>query len=301
MIILLIVIILISLLIIAISLYFSNITINPKTWDYNETFKTEVNSSYFDESWYNSLKKEEIYINSLYGYKLHGIYFPNNNSKKTIIFCHGFTYTLFGSVKYMNIFLKRGFNVLIYDHRFHGKSEGKYTTYGFYERYDLKAFTDYILERNGNNSIVGIHGESMGAATALLNSAIDSRVNFYIADCPYKDLKTLLKYHLKYDYDLPYFPIVNMASLICFLRAGFFYKNVCPEKEIAHVLTPIFFIHGDDDKFIPCSMSMDMYNSKKGIKKLYLAKGADHAKSYFVDKEEYEKQIDNFLKEIKII
>lgn len=255
----------------------------------------EVSSGYINEEHFNKFNKEEIYINSEYGYKLHGLYFPNGDSKKTIIICHGFTYTLYGSIKYMDIFYKKGYNVLVYDNRYHGISGGVNCTFGYYEKYDLKSFVDWVIERNGEESYIGTHGESMGAAIVLLHGAIDNRLAFIIADCPYQSVREQFKYRLKTEYRLPSFPVLNISSLITKLKIKAFYKDISPLSIIDKIKTPILFIHGDSDKYIPYSHSVNLYNKKNGPKMLYLAKGADHAKSYCVDKEEYEKKVNEFL------
>ena len=140
----------------------------------------------------------------------------------------------------------------------------------------------------------------MGAATVLLHASIDDRINFAIADCPFESLKEQIKYRLKIEYKLPSFPIINLASLVNKIRIKAFYGNISPIKNIGNIKTPILFIHGDSDNYIPYYNTMDLYNSKQGIKKLYLAKGADHAKSFITDKVKYEKEVNEFLREIGI-
>lgn len=279
---------------------FSTLAIKPKTFDYEENYNFFVKNGKLIEAVFISLSREEIYFDSPYGYKLHGLFFPVKDSKKTMVFAHGITHSLYGSVKYMEMFLKRGFNVFIYDHRFHGKSGGHNCTFGYYEKYDLKTACDWVFSKIGTDGIIGIHGESLGAATALQNSAIDERISFYIADCPFSDLYKLLAYRLKVEYNLPPFPIMALSSLITKLRCGAFFTDMSPISDISGVKTPIFFIHGKNDSYIPTEMSMEMFNKKPGAKKLYLAPNAGHAEAFWNNKEEYDLQIGEFLREIGV-
>ncbi len=143
--------------------YFSGMVITPKVWNYEKTYRNELKFKRFTEHYYTSLTKEGCFIDLPYGYKLHAIYIPKG-SNKTIIFIHGHTYTLMGDIKYLEIFRSLGFNALLIDSRFHGKSGGFNTTFGKYEKYDVKACVDWVSRTTGNNSIIGIHGESMEMA-----------------------------------------------------------------------------------------------------------------------------------------
>jgi len=277
--------------------FLSGRVILPKVKSREEVLKIECDKGNINIADIERLPREEVSISSPYGYRLQGFWFPNGSSRKTVIICHGITYTLYGSVKYMEMFLKRGYNVFIYDHRNHGDSGGSFTTFGYYEKYDLKACTDWVVERCGSDCIIGLHGESMGAAIALQNTAIDPRIAFCIADCPFSDLMELLTYRLKVEYRLPPFPSAELTRLFSWLRTGMKPKSISPIKAVASTDIPIFFIHGKEDRYIPAQMSIDMYNAKKNRKKLYLAPNSRHAESILMNREEYDRLVDEFLEE----
>ncbi|MCY6369986.1 alpha/beta hydrolase [Clostridium ganghwense] len=295
------IIIIIFLIIIIIGIYFSNLIIYPKKISYEEMYDREIQRGKIIEKDFNKLEKEEVYIDSLHGYKLQGLFFSVKDSKKFIIICHGFTCSLYSSIKYMNLFLKRDFNVLIYNHRYHGLSGGKNTSFGYYEKDDLKAWTDWIFQRFGEKCKVGLHGESMGGGIVLENVAIDPRIKFCIADCAYSDMNVLMKHQLKLKYKLEKIPLLlNLVSFIIKIRAGWRFTEVSPIKALENVETPILFIHGENDDFVPTSMSKEMYSVKKGIKDIYIAPNAAHAQAYWKNKEQYDEKVGEFLEKINM-
>jgi hypothetical protein len=151
----------IIILMIASGYIFSGKVINIRTKSKEKIMEIESKSPEFDIQWFESAQKEKVYIQSPFNYRLPGYYIPSEKpSDKTIIFCHGVTMSYISSVKYAKMFYKKGWNVFIYDHRRHGEGEGKITSYGYYEKMDLKAVVDYVWERTGSGGIVGLHGES---------------------------------------------------------------------------------------------------------------------------------------------
>lgn len=248
-----------------------------------------------------SWPRHEVHIFSPFGYQLFGYYYPFPGSKKTVVFSHGITISLEGSLKYLPLFRRHGFNLFIYDNRFHGRSAGNGCSFGFYEKHDLKAIVDWVIATNGPDSIVGTHGESLGAAITLQHSAIDTRIAFAIADCGFSDLPELLRYRLKEDYHLPSFPLLPICQIYTQLLQGFDFYEASPALYISQINTPILFIHGDQDRYVPTWMSTNLYNQKiLGTRFLYLVKGAKHAEALRYDPEQYQLQITHFLNEINL-
>lgn len=289
--------------IVLVSFKLARLVISPPIKSIAEAMKEETEKKYFLEEDYHNLKKEDFVLSSKYKYDLScQLITSDQPSNKYIVFCHGYGFNRVGSIKYVDIFLDQGFHVLLYDHRNSGENEKSYTTMGYYEKEDLKLVIDYLYKRFGDDILIGTHGESMGAATVLLHCTEDERVKFVIADCPYSDLKKQLAFRLKVEYHLPAFPFLHIASLIARIKAGFFFGAISPidaimkSQGLPHL--PILFIHGDEDAYILPYMSQDLYDVKRGYKKLYFAKGADHAISVCTDKKEYSQQIHNFLQDI---
>ena len=283
-------------------LFFTAKVIYPVRFGVEETYEIEKENGKIDERTFNTWKKEEVIIQSPFGYELFGYYFPVSNSKKAVILSHGITYTLYGSVKYMKMFMDLGFNVFIYDHRHHGRSGGKNTTFGFFEKHDLKAVTDWVEMRIGNGAKIGTHGESMGAAISLQHAAIDPRIEFVIEDCSFNCLNSLLAYRLKEDYRIPPFLVMPEVRWITRLLTGMVIKEVSPENSVKEIQAPVLFIHGEKDDFIPPVMAQALFSNKlKGPKKLYLAPDAGHAESYWNNPNKYAEEVVAFLKDNKII
>ncbi len=289
-----------SILIVAssIGVLISNLLMYKKKKDEKLVLDRETTAGRFDPVKFENLPKREVFITSPFGYPLKTILVEPYRTNRYIVICHGVTENKVNSVKYMNLFLERGFNAVIYDHRRHGESGGKTTSYGHYEKLDLKAVVDWLKNEKGPGLLLGIHGESMGAATMLLYAGmIEDGADFYIADCPFSDFKELIEYQIKKDIKLPPRLVLPLGDLFLRLRDKYSVKEVSPISVIENIKNPILFIHSKDDKYILPSMTEALYERKIGPKKLFLAVSGAHAQSYNENREEYERAVDEFLEE----
>lgn len=94
---------------------------------------------------------------------------------------------------------------------------------------------------------------------------------------------------------LPPFLFLPFARVIYKIRGKFDDRNVSPIKGALIAKSPILFIHGDKDTFVPTWMSVQMYEQRKGPKSLYLAKDAKHAMSCVIDRTLYEQKLTEFI------
>ncbi|PRT06158.1 alpha/beta hydrolase [Bacillus wiedmannii] len=279
----------------ALGIFFTNKVMYLKKKTEEEVLERETKKHFRLED-FDALHKEEIHIPSQFGYDLHGYYIPAVHSNKFMIFCHGVTVNKMNSVKYARLFLNRGYNVVIYDHRRHGKTGGKTTSYGYYEKHDLKSVVDWLKSRFGTNITLGIHGESMGAATLLQYAGlVEDGADFYIADCPFSDFYGQLQHRLKVEFHLPKWPLLPLANAFLKVRDGYTIREVSPIDCIKNINNPVLFIHSKDDDYILADMTKSLYEAKENNKQLYIAERGAHACSYNENKEEYEAAVDQFL------
>ncbi|WP_071396962.1 alpha/beta hydrolase [Bacillus tuaregi] len=278
--------------------YFTNRIMYIKKKDEQLILNREKNAGRFDPDEFQYLPKREVSIPSPFGYELKMILVEPHSAKHYIIISHGVTENKINSIKYMKLFLERGFNAVIYDHRRHGESGGKTTSYGYYEKFDLKAVVNWLKKEKGPDLLLGIHGESMGAATMLLYAGmVEDGADFYISDCSFSDFKEQLSYLLKTEMKLTPRPLLPIADVFLRMRERYSLRDISPISVIQQIKNPILFIHSKKDTYILPSMTEALYEKKKGPKMLFLAENGAHAQSLNENKEDYEAAIDEFLRE----
>ncbi|MDK8182821.1 alpha/beta hydrolase [Paenibacillus sp. UMB4589-SE434] len=248
---------------------------------------------------YEALYKEDITIMSHDGLKLCGVYIEQHpQSKRIVILIHGYTAALPWSAQFLPLFSRLGFNALLIDQRRHGNSEGKYTTFGYKEKYDVQAWVDWVVNRKGDDCIIGLHGQSLGGGTVLEYIAIHRpQVRFVVADCPYSDLTKLIRHQVTKLNHMPAWPTMTLVNRLLKRKAGFKMEDVSPIHIIAHSKLPIMFIHGKSDIFVPTYMSEEMFNIKPGPKQLLLIDKATHGVAYCYDQELYEAEVTRFVQQ----
>jgi len=124
--------------------------------------------AHYDISWYEELETETYTVSCYDGYVLHAQLCKNPEpTGQYVILTHEYTDNRFGMLKYMKLYLDRGYNCVIYDLRGHGENESAVCTYSIREGKDLYEMIRDTRNRYPDLTRLGLHGESLGAASTV--------------------------------------------------------------------------------------------------------------------------------------
>ncbi len=244
----------------------------------------------------SKLPYEAVYIKAKDGTRLFGRLYLSAPDAPVQIMLHGYrSYAMRDFCGGLVLALEMGHNVLLVDQRAHGKSNGRCLTFGIRERYDCQAWAEYACERFGDETKIILSGLSMGAATVLMASSLPmpGGVVGIIADCGYSSPKEII---LKVLEGLPYpkriaYALVRLGGKI---YGGFDIESASATAALSKTGIPVLFIHGDDDHFVPYSMSVQNHAACAGEKYFLTVKGAGHGLCHTVGPKEYREAVEGF-------
>jgi len=272
--------------------YFYNIALNSHTS--KEFVLGEIEK--VNDNWLDKTAKD-VYITSTNKgeLKLHA-YEIENNSEIWAIVIHGYSGQSKDMTYYAQQYYNKGYNVLVVDLRGHGQSQGDYIGMGWHDRLDIIDWANYLINKNEDCKII-LHGVSMGAATVMMATGenLPDNVKVAIEDCGYSSIWDEFEMQLKLLYNLPTFPVLNAASAICKIRAGYMLEEGSCIEQVKKSKIPTLFIHGDQDTFVPFEMLDMVYEAANCEKEKLVIEGAAHAQSAGVNHNLYWKIIDEFI------
>ena len=253
--------------------------------------------------WIDSLEQHgalrDTVIRGQEGERLHAVYAPAPNpTSHTAVIVHGYTdcaerMLMIGYLYHHDL----GFNILLPDLHYHGKSEGRAIRMGWLDRLDVLRWMEIANGIFGGDTQMVIHGISMGAATTMMLSGEPQRpyVKCFVEDCGYTSVRDQFAKELKERFSLPTFPLLDAADLLCRMKYGWGFREASALKQVARCELPMLFIHGDADDFVPTEMVYAIYDAKPGDKELWVVPGAGHAASYLDQREAYTRLVSDFV------
>ncbi len=244
---------------------------------------------------------EDVYVTSFDGLKLHGRYYHCKDGAPLNIGFHGYRATAIRDFCVgASESLKRGHNLILIDQRGQGKSEGNTITMGVKEHRDVLSWTQYAVERFGDDVKIVIYGVSMGAASVVMATSLDlpPNVKGVIADCPYNAPKDIILSVAKNDMGISKgiaYPFVWLAARVF---GRFDINAVTCAEAVKNAKIPIMIIHGEDDRYVPCDMSDEILKANPELITRYTFPSAGHGLSFLVDTKRYREITEPFYKQL---
>ena len=203
------------------------------------------------------------------GLLLKGWLFPTPVWRRgLIVYLHGVADNRRSGLGLAHRFVPEGYDVLAYDSRAHGESEGQDCTYGFHEKRDLGRALDAV-----HADRVVLFGASLGAAVALQAAPDEPRVRGVIAQSSFSDLDAVVRERA------PWFATeaeVREAFAIAERRAHFQIADVSPRLAAARIRVPVLLIHGANDRETSAAHSQRIYDALAGPRRLLLVPDRGH-------------------------
>ena len=246
----------------------------------------------------DELPYEAVTISAQDGTKLAARYYHVRDGAPLQIQFHGYRGTAVRDFCGGNKLAREaGQNTLVVDQRAHGKSGGTAITFGIRERLDCLCWAEYANQRFGSDTPVFLSGVSMGAATVLMASELELPANVIgiIADCPYSSPEAIIRKVCREDMHLPPALVMPFAWLGARLFGHFDLKEASAVQAVRNTNIPILLLHGEDDRFVPCNMSREIFDACTGEKTRITFPGAGHGLSYIVDTETYSEAVSRFV------
>jgi fermentation-respiration switch protein FrsA (DUF1100 family) len=222
---------------------------------------------------------EEARFTAADGVRLHGWFVPGRDDK-TLVWFHGNAGNISGrlqNLEEMHRYL--GVNVLVFDYRGYGLSEGSVSEEGTY--LDAEAALDYLRSRDDvDEDRIVLFGRSLGGAVAV---EMATKHDFYalVLESTFSSIQAMARHH---------FPFLPGVGRLVKTR----YDTLA---KIENVRAPLMVLHGDRDGTAPIEMGREIYEAANSPKRFYAIAGADHNDTYIVGGRPYYDAIAAFLEE----
>jgi len=224
---------------------------------------------------------------SLNGKILYALWLPAKSAPKgTIVHLHG-NFANFSNHFPLTLFLTRaGFDVLVLDYQGFGGSEGKPSPKHVVE--DGIAAVRYAqrhLRTPGTG--VGVLGQSLGAAAAVVVAAKEPLVRGVVVEAAFSSYPTMARAfiaRIKWLWPLyPFHPLLMS-------------RRYSPDRHVNDISPrPVLFIHGTADRTIPSWMSERLYRKAKQPKELWLIEDAGHLGCKDKAGADYQRRVSEFF------
>jgi fermentation-respiration switch protein FrsA (DUF1100 family) len=196
---------------------------------------------------------EDLYLTTSDGVKINAWLVKQSHPASTVIFAHGNAGTMGERVIKMRFWYDLGLNVMMFDYRGYGHSEGNPSEKGVY--LDALAVYDYLQTRKdiAHERIIG-YGASLGGVV-MIHLASQRRLAAVVVESSITSAKDMAK------------------RLYPFLPSFFMGIKFDSLSKIDKITCPKLFLHSREDHIVPFSMGQKLFEKASEPKKFIVING----------------------------
>lgn len=188
------------------------------------------------------------YITTIKDKRLFAWFMPAEDSCCTLVIVHGWGANTEMMLPLAQPFHQSGMDVLIYDARNHGQSDGD--SFSSLPRFaeDLDKALEWLKQKNPDHQVV-VLGHSVGAAASILTASRGADIDLVISVSGFAHPKLMMNRHL----DRPWLPGFLRPLIMEYIQwvIGFRFDDIAPMNRIPHVRCPVLLAHGTADTTVP--------------------------------------------------
>lgn len=241
------------------------------------------------------LPVQEVHFQASDGVHLAGWFVSTSPDAPTIILVHGSKGSRTDMLPWARFLYTAGYNLLLYDSRGCGESEGWGIALGTREPDDVIGAVHYLEQRADlHTKRFGALGISLGAGTVLLAAAREPALAATVADSSWADTSFQIKYLQELSHPPFTLPLLPYGPALVDALIGARLEDASPLAVVGQIAPrAVLFIHSADDQnaTTPLSGERQLYAAAGQPKQEWIAPSGGHVGALGVYTAEYEQRV----------
>jgi alpha-beta hydrolase superfamily lysophospholipase len=196
--------------------------------------------------------------------------------RATVVLCHGVRGNREKTLSRTAFLAAAGYRCVAFDHRAHGESTGRRTSFGYHESRDVRAILD-LARRQWPGQRLAVLGISMGAA-ALCYAAEQTRsCDAVILESLYRDIGSAFVSRIGTSYP-PWFRRLSRGVVwLTERRLGLRLAQLAPVAHVGDLApAPVLLLTGSADPHATPADTQELFERCRGPRELWLVPRAGH-------------------------
>jgi pimeloyl-ACP methyl ester carboxylesterase len=195
----------------------------------------------------------------------------------------------------MQSLLNENWRCVAFDHRAHGQSDGKLTSFGYHEREDVRAVYALIQQQWPHQPAVAL-GVSMGAAAICYAAEVGVKWDAVVLESVYDNIVSTFQRRIGGPYPDWFGLLIPPVAEMIEQRLSLKVDDLVPQRALLQLQpTPLLVVHGAQDEFAPAEIARQIHQSYSGPSELWMIDGAGHYDLWEIAGDRYGKRVVSFL------